>query len=605
MMPHLESFFFREKSHSVSSLNSAGLKSDSFDFFSSQACKLAWSLSLFFRRENNHSASSLNSPALRSDSCAFSASQTFKSAWLPSLVVSSFEESFLEDRFMSQSRRSFASEAVKSESRAFWLNHRLSSIHSNGFNISTSGPEVEPSGLGYLSAISLALIVKRVETGSLAKPPQQMNDQVTVQGKDSLITFPWQESPSASEAGAKLFHDYRESVVKIQNGLGSGTGWIGPDGRVVTAYHVIKGATELFAVTADGHRHRLGGRVSIDDVADIAMLEIVGSSTDARRLTVAAKPAQPNESVRTLGHPAGLSLHLSEGNFAQNSSMEEVLQAAGKAVPRQVFFDSREKASYDQFITMKWHLSRLPCRPGNSGGPIFNSRDEVFSLCSMGRDGVVLSPEHGRLVAVLGRTPADEPFINNGQYVNGFTRMMLKAERQPLQLAAEGAFASFAALGLREFRPRSSNLQRGLGTALVLPYVAGQGYFDVSGYLGSTSSADSTYYGLASLADAGMLTGLAGTALSRLPHVQRAFKITALAGAGARAACEFMPNHYVLNLERADKRDPRPPFLDHVLNKSRFTDDEPVFDNSKRVSENCSPLEALRQINERVAGAHR
>ncbi len=102
-----------------------------------------------------------------------------------------------------------------------------------------------------------------------------------------------------------------------------------------------------------------------------------------------------------------------------------------------------------------------------------------------------------------------------------------------------------------------------------------------------------------------MLAGLAGTALSRVPHVQRAFKITALASVAARAACEFMPNHYVLNLERADKQDKRPPFLDHVLIKSRFSPEDPAFDNSMRISPNCSPVDALRQINERAGSVPR
>lgn len=84
-----------------------------------------------------------------------------------------------------------------------------------------------------------------------------MSDQIKVQGQDSFIVLPWQEAPTASEAGKKLFHDYSESVVKIQNGLSTGTGWIGPDGRVVTAYHVIKGGSDLFAVTADRRMNRL------------------------------------------------------------------------------------------------------------------------------------------------------------------------------------------------------------------------------------------------------------------------------------------------------------------------------------------------------------
>lgn len=431
-----------------------------------------------------------------------------------------------------------------------------------------------------------------------------MSDQIKVQGQDSLIVLPWQKAPTASEAGKKLFHDYSESVVKIQNGLSTGTGWIGPDGRVVTAYHVIKGGSDLFAVTADGRRHRLGGRVSIDDVADIAALEIVGSATEGRPLAVASKSPEPGATVRTLGHPAGFSLHLSEGTFKQEISLSQRARDAGMEVPRPYFYDGRERASHDQFVNMNWLLSKIPCRHGNSGGPVFNDRNEVVSLCSMGKDGSLFAPARDRLVAVLERAPKDEPFINNGKYVNGFSRLILKADRQPAELLLEAGLAGIAALGFREFRPRSSNMHRGLATTLVLPYVAGQTYFDVSGYLNSASSADSTYYGLSGLADGGMLVGLAGTALSRVPQVHRAFKITALAAVAARAACELMPNHYVVSIERADKQDKRIPFLNHMIKsplsgESPFSMETPGLDGSMKFAPSLVPIDAMKSINKR------
>lgn len=161
-----------------------------------------------------------------------------------------------------------------------------------------------------------------------------------------------------------------------------------------------------------------------------------------------------------------------------------------------------------------------------------------------------------------------------------------------------------AALGFREFRPRSSNMHRGLATTLVLPYVAGQTYFDLSGYLNSASSADATYYGLSGLADGGMLVGLAGTALSRVPQVHRAFKITALAAVAARAACELMPNHYVVNIERADKQDKRMPFLNHMIKsplsgESPFSMETPGLDGSMKFAPSLAPVDVMKSINKR------
>ncbi len=390
-----------------------------------------------------------------------------------------------------------------------------------------------------------------------------MGNDLRVQRPDGSLPWPWQDQPPASQTGAKLFQDFSDSIVKIENGLTSGTGWIAPDGRVVTAYHVIKSATEIFAITQDGKRHRLGGRVSIDDIGDLAALEFVDAIPNAVRLPVGTS-LTTGADVRTIGHPGGWSLHLSEGKFKNASTILGNALANGMSPPDKRFTNPLDIADYQTFLNSNIMVSEIPCRKGNSGGPIFNDRNEVVSVCSMGKDGTLLGPSPERLSAFLQKNPADEKFQNSGYYTNGFSLYLTALERQPLVTLGESAFAGFAAYGFKRLTPKAGVTIRSCATTLALPYVSAQTYFDATGYLGSTNDRDSWKYGLATVADTAMVAGLVGAALFRNPRLHFASKALMGAGALARLSTEVIPNHYVLDISRTNG-DTRAPFLDRLI----------------------------------------
>lgn len=390
-----------------------------------------------------------------------------------------------------------------------------------------------------------------------------MVGDLRVQRPDGSLPWPWEQQPPATPEGTKLFQDFSDSVVYIQNGYTSGTGWVGPDGRVVTAYHVIKGATELFAITKDGRRYRLGGRVSIDDVGDLAALEFVDAAPNLRRLPVGIE-AKPGSDVRTIGHPGGAPLHLSEGKFTRTSTLLQNATELGKPVPVKSFSNALDAEDFRRFLNSPMMISEIPIRKGNSGGPVFNARNEVVSVCSMGGDGYLLAPSPERMSAFLNCKPGEEPFQNAGYHTNGFSAFLTRLERQPLSTALDSAFAAFAAYGVQRFQPKSGIAIRSCATALVLPYLGGQTYFDMKGYLGSTSSMDSWKYGLATVADSAMILGLAGAAITRNPKIMLASKAICAGGALGRLATEAIPNRYVLDVSRTNG-DTRAPFLDHLI----------------------------------------
>lgn len=390
-----------------------------------------------------------------------------------------------------------------------------------------------------------------------------MATELRVQRSDSSLPWFWQSQPAATAAGEKLFEDYKNSIFKIENGLTTGTGWIGPDGRLVTAYHVIKGATELTAVSQDGRRYKLGGKVSIDDIADLAALEFVGAKPDAPRIPV-ADDAKMATTVRTLGHPLGLPLYLSEGTLVRRTTIAENAALTGIGAPEKKFSSQLDSADYKDFVTSAVIVSEIPCNKGNSGGPLFDHKNRAISICSMGKNSMLVAPAPERFSNFLSTAPADEKFVNSGGYVNGFSAYLTALKRQPLTTTIETALAGFSAYGINRIRPKSSVLIRSCASVLAAPYIAGQTYFDITAFAGSTTKLDSIKYGLASVADSAMVAGLAGATLSRNPKILMASKILAAVGAAGRLSTQLIPNNYVLDVHRTNG-DTRAPFLDHLI----------------------------------------
>jgi S1-C subfamily serine protease len=66
----------------------------------------------------------------------------------------------------------------------------------------------------------------------------------------------------------KLLAETAGSVFKVRGDHETGTGWIAPDGRLVTDYHVIMGNREITAEDNQGRVYRLGKDVAIDELHD-------------------------------------------------------------------------------------------------------------------------------------------------------------------------------------------------------------------------------------------------------------------------------------------------------------------------------------------------
>jgi serine protease Do len=154
-----------------------------------------------------------------------------------------------------------------------------------------------------------------------------------------------------------FFFGPRERTQAVE-GLGSGV-IIEPNGTILTNEHVIRGASQIHVILADGRRLD-ADVVGSDGDNDLAVLKVsskgalpvakLGSSTDL----------MIGEKVIAIGSPFGLKKTVTVG----------VVSAVGRSFKA----DNRD---YDDFIQTDASIN-----PGNSGGPLLNIDGEVIGINS-------------------------------------------------------------------------------------------------------------------------------------------------------------------------------------------------------------------------------
>lgn len=148
--------------------------------------------------------------------------------------------------------------------------------------------------------------------------------------------------------------------------LYSGTAWLGPKGYLITASHVVRGATTIL-VAQDGHPVGEAEVVVDDPSNDVAILRPTFDKPGLHPLiALAPSPAMLGEHVFTLGYPApddlGLSIKLTSGDV---SSLK----------------GSSSKGGTDDARLMQ---ISVPVQHGNSGGPLFDERGQAIGIIVAG-----------------------------------------------------------------------------------------------------------------------------------------------------------------------------------------------------------------------------
>lgn len=168
---------------------------------------------------------------------------------------------------------------------------------------------------------------------------------------------------SASELVAKYVCD-EDHIVGAQDEGGTfvGTGWLGPKGYIITAHHVIEGAT-LLELARDGKVIGRAELVVSDPANDIAILRPLKPLPTRVAIAFSSAPAQLGERVFTLGYPApetlGMSLKMTSGEV---SAMAGNDAATGR----------RDDARFLQVS--------MPIHSGNSGGPVIDGQGRAVGI---------------------------------------------------------------------------------------------------------------------------------------------------------------------------------------------------------------------------------
>jgi S1-C subfamily serine protease len=161
-----------------------------------------------------------------------------------------------------------------------------------------------------------------------------------------------------------LYQKTLPSVITLRVESKSGEKYVGAaffamkDNVAVTAWHVIHDAAKVTAKFADGTSCEVEGYIDKDEVKDIALIRV--ENKNARPMLRLAQ-GTPMIGSRTyvIGSPKGYEFSISDGLLSQIQKVD----------------------GFNQY-----QLS-CPFSPGNSGGPILNSRAEVVGVAAWTRNG--------------------------------------------------------------------------------------------------------------------------------------------------------------------------------------------------------------------------
>lgn len=152
----------------------------------------------------------------------------------------------------------------------------------------------------------------------------------------------------------------RRSTVALKTRRSGGSGIIWPpQGRIVTNAHVVEGSGEIVQVELWDGRALSGKIIQRDRRRDLAALEV--NSSDLTAVTVGDSGGlRAGELVIAVGNPLG-------------------------------FIGAASTGVVYGFNRRDWVVSQLRLAPGNSGGPLANSRGEVIGINTMVSGGLAFA----------------------------------------------------------------------------------------------------------------------------------------------------------------------------------------------------------------------
>jgi len=225
-----------------------------------------------------------------------------------------------------------------------------------------------------------------------------------------------------SEAVTGAVEAIQPSVVHVdvarERGRGGGSGFVfTPDGLIVTNSHVASGAARLEVSLPDGSS-RIASIVGDDPGTDLAILKIDAPQLRPARLGD-SKKVRPGQVAIAVGSPLGFASTVTAGIVsATGRSLRSV---SGRLVDRVIQTDAA-------------------LNPGNSGGPLVNSRGEVIGVNTAmiaGAQGLAFALEVDLLKSLAGELIRDGRIRRSHLGVGGQTVPNHRSVVRHYGLAAE------------------------------------------------------------------------------------------------------------------------------------------------------------------------
>lgn len=239
----------------------------------------------------------------------------------------------------------------------------------------------------------------------------------------------------------KVYQEISPKVVRVNSQVdggdplvGSGF-FVGNGSEVVTNLHVVRGSKLLQTVTLESGHVFPAYITKVDDLHDLALLQVVGLPADSRRsIKISSTPVRRSEQLFALGHPQGVdNVYVSPGAVARIAPYT-AYEPYRTVIPRIIANPINKEMVPDlkAFYSAPVVVSTAKIEKGNSGGPMVNVRGELEAVAVAHTKPVTAYPNNDFAIAIPASNVRDllNPSIDKFNFSYGWETYCSTRQRQ-------------------------------------------------------------------------------------------------------------------------------------------------------------------------------
>lgn len=194
----------------------------------------------------------------------------------------------------------------------------------------------------------------------------------------------WALLPDEQQRRTSLVERIRRSVVQIEVGKGTGSGFVlNASGVIVSNHHVVNGEREATVIFADGTRSKVEGFLASVPGKDMVLLRVVPHRGFPAPLPLRQERCAPGSPVFAFGSPLGMRNSVTEGIVSRIVSGRELSNELQLPVQLPISISLyRDVFGLDDDAV--WVQTDASVHPGNSGGPLVDLDGHVVGVNTFG-----------------------------------------------------------------------------------------------------------------------------------------------------------------------------------------------------------------------------